>query len=321
MEDAPESILNWDDRVFSKDPRVGRFILGGFEVGGTGWLMHGGLVLTAGHVADYGPSLIEFNVPLSKDNGATNSSKPEDTYKVTVLQSVPKNLREIGNDWAILKIFPNSNGDSAFKRQGDFFRISDQENIGNLVRVTGYGMDEHPKGTTGSYNSCNMTEQTDTGKIISTNFPSSNRHIIEYAADTVNGNSGSPVYLSGTHIAIGIHTNGGESSNKATGFKNIGLYNALRTHIHVTTYVDEDYFFTVSTGDGTLFQPYRRLEDGLDKIKSNGGILGIVSGYYGSPSGSSSKGPGINFPNAGAGKKYFVKALAGEVYFGRIVKK
>lgn len=331
------AILGFDDRVFSNDPRVGRFLTGSNGPQGTGWLMNGGLVLTAGHVV-YGIQnklhdsikFIEFNVPYSKSDGAPVEGALEDRYPVKVLSYTNEQDKKDGHDWAILQIGPNEKtGLSAFEKQGGFFRVVKDLSVfgaSPLVRVTGYGLDEHPTGTSGKYNSCNRTQQTDKGPMTSEDNKNLPQHIISYEIDTLNGNSGSPVYLVGTHLALAIHNSGNGDNNLGTGFKNNQLYDALKKHINVEQYVDSDYSFTVSVGDGGFFTPFRRLGAALDNIKISGGKLGIVSGYYGShtnekPKDKSQATPGVFFPKAPPGKKIAIKALAGKAHIGKVVKK
>lgn len=323
------AILGYDDRVPSNDPRIGRFVNSNTNIrGGTGWLMACGCLLTAGHVeTNLRPNQIEFNVPLSEPHGTPLPSRPEDIYDISLIDRCDKD--NSGNDWAVYKVNPNNISKiSAFENQKSFFRIIDGwKSIAPspLVRVSGYGDDETPPGRTGKLNCYSRTLQTDTG-ILSEEENSSDKNIIKYLVDTANSNSGSPVYLAGTHLALAIHTTalrkeGSSYLNAGTGFKNNLLTKAIKAFSDVDKYVDSDYFFTVPKGDGSLFKPYRRLEDALESIKSEGGKLGIVSGYYPSPSGPvSDPGPGISFPKAPSGKKIEIKALAGKVHIGRVIK-
>lgn len=219
---------------------------------------------------------------------------------------------------------------SAFENQKSFFRIIDDWNSissSPLVRVSGYGDDETPPGITKKFNCYSRTLQTDAGILSGEDRSKPDKNVIKYRIDTAKSNSGSPVCLAGTHLALAIHTTGyyeNESPplNKGTGFKNNLLTKAIKKFSDIDKYVDSDYFFIVPKGDGSFFKPYRRLEDALADIKIIAGKLGIVSGYYPSPSGTASEpGPGISFPKAPSGKKIEIKALAGKVHIGRVIRR
>jgi V8-like Glu-specific endopeptidase len=314
------SPIDKDDRVPCDDPRVGRIM----PLGCTGWLISSGCILTAGHCASTTErradmQWLEFNVPLSALNGKPTLAKDEDRYPIvpcTGNREIIWQNNALGDDWAIFRISKNLRGESAFTRQGQFFRLIDNWSfIGSnpLARVTGYGLD----GPAPYYgyeqsqkNERSQTEQTDAGRLIREDISNPPQNIIYYQVDTLNANSGSPVYLPGTHLAIGIHTTGfypdEEHLNKGTGFKNNVLKNALEDYPLPGTkmkYIDAD-FFTFPEGDGTIFKPYRKLEDALS-YAATGDTLGIVAGHYAHP--------GISFPK---GKKLILKALAGNVRLG-----
>lgn len=306
-----------DDRVPCDDPRVGRIM----PLGCTAWLISSGCVLTAGHCAYDKDHMdwLEFNVPLSNLDGSPKLSNEEDRYPI-IKESIVYSYYDyedcLGDDWAIFRIGKNYRNESAFMRQGQFFRIIDNWNfIGSnpIVRVTGYGVDGPPPlyGYGNNLkNERSQTEQTDYGELKrEETIPPKN--IIYYEVDTLNANSGSPVYLPGTHLAVGIHTVGfspnEEHLNKGTGFKNSKLIDALEDYPlpgKYLIYVDAD-FFAFSEEDGTIFKPYKRLEDAIDKAKTRDNFVGIIAGHYAHP--------GITFPK---GKRITLKALAGNVRIG-----
>jgi hypothetical protein len=296
-----------------------------------------GCVLTAGHVETVGkPKQIEFNVPQSKSDGTRVASRPEDIYDVKCKYSEYESGK---SDWAIYEIKTNAiTGQSVFETQRKFFRIvadfkSFFSSSSPLVRVTGFGDDFTPSGPTSTtptegHNCYSGTLQTDTGQLFAEETPKNSQgltqHLAKYYVDTEHSNSGSPVYLVGTHLALAIHNKSvpDESPpyNLGTGFRNTLLTEAIKKFSDVDKYIDSNYFFTVPNGDGSLFKPYRRLEYALADIKDIGGKLGIVAGYYPSPSGTASDpGPGISFPKPPLSKKIEIKALAGKVHIGRII--
>ncbi|RZI45468.1 hypothetical protein [Candidatus Finniella inopinata] len=353
-----------DDRVPSNDPKVVRIkynLYPGFEA--TVWLASVGCCIGAGHtLIQYNPMdlTVELNVRTSQSNGTLWPSPEKDTYQVDLKSIVAgsKNNPQTyqygyrGNDWGCFLLKQDSSKQPIFERQKSFFRITKGDNIFSrfstsdrpypLSRITGYGRVPDNRVFPNQQNSKNLTQQTASGTILGKKKPVPNppqpgggqvsdvadSDIIYHQISATAGNSGSPMYLMGTHMAIGIHTASyipGQSfndNNDASGFNNSQIIDALKrvpfykpgdlappTSVQVR-YVDSDYFAvspTDVTGDnspGGLFNPYRSLEDARDGATS-GDTLGITAGYY--------AGGGITFP---LGKKLALKALAGKVYIG-----
>ncbi len=185
-----------DDRVLSNDPRAARAL----PVGCTGWIIDDacGCMITAGHCSS-GTSVIQFNVPLSNPNGSLNNPPPQDQYSVDPASKQLQNAG-IGNDWAYFGCFPNSTtGLTPRQKQGQAFTLAAPPpwNSSLEVRITGYGTDS---GTS------NQVQQTDKGLWLQYNPGST---VLAYRADTMGGNSGSPVIQEQTGVAMGVHTNGG----------------------------------------------------------------------------------------------------------------
>lgn len=325
-------LIGPDDRVYSSDPRMGRFVYQDKDTeyhGGTGWLTSFGCVFTAGHIPKkFKVIQIEFNVPLSLSDGTTVPSLPEDTYKVELIKY---EYIEALSDWAIYKVFPNQiTGISAFKRQKYSYRVLDDcrrflaPNINPVVRVTGFGQDRTPPGETNPLNCYHRTLQTDTGELrLDQEIVNDPYHLFRYYVDTENSNSGSPVFLEGTQLAIAIHIRSDSDSspphNLGVGFKNKTLCEAIDQYLGATFLVDGNYGLHILEGNGSKFSPYRKLQDGLTRVKKDGGLLSIISGHYpvlGTPTGKST----LKF-QAPIGKKVSVKALAGSVSIGKVIKK
>ena len=208
-----------DDRVPSNDSRVGRLFFGGC----TGWLVHNGAVLTAGHCGEPDGNItgvLEFNVPASSPNGVTRSAGTNDQYPVTGVVSSESNGE--GADYAVFAVGPNSNtGLRAHIAQGFFHMTALIPSEGRTLRVTGYGLDWSPAGPGGpgapccdydsdedcdyNCNSANCTQQTATGSCDDCLVD----YAIEHTVDTAPANSGSPIIWESTGLAIGIHTQGG----------------------------------------------------------------------------------------------------------------
>ncbi len=114
----------------------------------------------------------------------------------------------VGNDWGTFEVFPNSiTGLMPKDAQGAFWPLV--QDLGpDSIRITGYGVDDTPPGTTGGRNSDNQTQQTHVGP----NAGSSGT-TMRYVTDTEGGNSGSPVIDGATGNAVGVHTHGGCTSS------------------------------------------------------------------------------------------------------------
>ena len=202
-----------DDRVASNDPRVARLL----PIGCTGWIIDDacGCFLTAGHCSS-SPNVAQFNVPLSTAGGGLVNPSPDDQYALDTSSRQSNGGLGIGNDYAYLGYFPNSNtGLTPREAQQAAFVIVNPPAFqnGQVIRITGYGTDS---GT------ANQTQQTHFGPRVNTALATE----VEYQADTQGGNSGSPVIFESTGQAIGIHTHGGCSStegNHGTGINHSGL--------------------------------------------------------------------------------------------------
>ncbi len=187
-----------DDRTPSNDPRVGRVL----PVTCSVWLFSDAnrCFLTAGHCGAPGNiDVVEFNVPLSTSGGALQHPGPEDQYPVDD-SSVIRQSAGTSQDWGYFGCFPNSNtGLTPFEAQGEAFDlIPPPVSAGQTLRVTGYGSTDSSVPL-----EWHFAEKTHTGPLVSAG------DLITYQVDTTGGNSGSPVFIDGTNLAIGIHTHGG----------------------------------------------------------------------------------------------------------------
>ncbi|MCE9619125.1 MAG: dockerin type I repeat-containing protein [Planctomycetes bacterium] len=206
-----------DDRIASTDPRVCRIT----SVGCTGWMINDAnhMFLSAGHCpADPGFSVAQFHVPLSLGNGSVVNPPPEDQYAIDA-SSIQYANGGIGNDWCYFGVFPNSNtGLTPFQKQQASFICAAPPPVADVtLRITGFGLD---------IGNASQTNQTSTGPF--TNNPGTT---LQYAVDTMGGNSGSPVIVEGQGVAIGIHTHAGCSfgggANNGTSYSRAGLQAAL----------------------------------------------------------------------------------------------
>lgn len=205
-----------DDRELSYDPRVGRL-----SNGCTGWLIdHGGSrnrLLTAGHCISNGTtgSVMFFNVPLSTATGGFRPPAPEYQYPVQNGSIQSSGSGGVGNDMAVFQTHANSNtGMAPMTAQGSAFVLAAAApgGSGHTVRVTGFGLrnSDFPQIPP----EWSRTQKTHDGPVTSRTAIA-----LRYRPDTTGGNSGSPVILESTGLAVGIHTHGGCST---TGGSNSG---------------------------------------------------------------------------------------------------
>ncbi len=218
-----------DDRQLSGDPRAAR----NQPTGCTSWLINdcNHCFLTAGHCAGSGLQVVEFNVPLSTAGGAIQHPGPQDQYAVDTASLQTNGGLGVGDDWTYFGVFSNSttgltpyqaNGNQAYDLLPTPPAVS-----GQSIRVTGYGSTTAPVSPTWY-----LVQKTHTGP-----YATFTGTTIQYETDTTGGNSGSPVFLDGTSLAIGIHTHGGCTStggaNSGTGSNHPGLQAALANPLGV----------------------------------------------------------------------------------------
>jgi hypothetical protein len=181
-----------DDRVLSRDPRVGRTL----PLFCTAFLIddcrHG--FLTAGHcVLD----VVEFNVPISDAQGNAGHPPPEDQYAIDTNCSVSVN-GGVGNDYAYSAFHPNPNtGLKPFQKQQACFRVAPSVptiDPSITIRVTGCGTDPTPPER-------NFVRQTSLG-----GFVWQDPATLGFQNFIRPGNSGSPVIWEQQQTVLGIVT-------------------------------------------------------------------------------------------------------------------
>jgi len=261
-----------DDRTASNHEASGRTA----PVGCTGWIIANGAYLTAGHCIDPRLAILQFNVPLSNPDGSLNHSHPDDQYPI-IKSSIQFRNGGPGNDWAIYACGPNSNtGLTAIQAQGQFFRVSDNTNPAGIT-ITGFGVDNLPRGSKGGNNKDSQTQQTNSGTFAGLSGTSLN-----YVVDTTGGNSGSPVInTEGENVALGIHTHGGcrqsGGSNLGTSFSNSDLMKAINDFSgNNVLFVDKDHPQANDFSDGSIVHPFTSLTQAIAKAPANS-IVTIIS--------------------------------------------
>jgi hypothetical protein len=300
-----------DDRISSTDPRVGRIV----PVGCTGWIASNGAHLAAGHCTigtGTKMQLLEFNIPDSLPNGTIQHPHPDHQYPIDASSIIFfDDGGDIGNDWAVFSCNANSNtGLLPVQWQNAFYRMSRDSSPAN-VRITGYGQDDAPPGSTGGLNSDNQILQTHWGGYLSETVEGPSDVIIEYTVDTTAGSSGSPVIIFGTTTTIGIHTDGGcsdpNNGNHGTGFENDNLENVLQTFPGFNV-VYTDAGHPAATEDGTVFRPYNTVTEAITAVP-NDGIVSIVAGSYTAAAGNT-------FIAGADGKRMIFEVPVGTVVIG-----
>ncbi|MCR9246033.1 MAG: hypothetical protein NXI31_13460 [bacterium] len=220
--DGEDSIcFGTDLRALSSDPRAGR----NQPTGCSSWLIDDcqHCFLTAGHCAGSGLQVVEFNVPLSNGNGSLNHPSPSDQYAVDTTSLQSNGGQGVGNDWAYFGVFANSNTNlTPYQANGGQSYVLTQPSTSfGTIRITGYGTVSSPVSPT-----WNQVQKTHAGPLFSFSGTT-----VRYQTDTTGGNSGSPVIVDGTNLAIGIHTHGGcnssGGSNASTGLNHPALQTAL----------------------------------------------------------------------------------------------
>lgn len=320
--ETPGVVFGVDERVPSSIDGVARTA----DVRCTAWLASNGAALTAGHCIknsegekcpvdgrDYRLNVIEFDVPLSTSSGGRNppADPGRSVYDVVpdpILCEYSSGGNSLSKDWAVFAVLPNADGQSAFLTRG-FFRVADlqfasqaeQAQTVARLRVTGYGSDCRTPNLKGNCNGeirtkYNSTQQTATGPLKQI-IAQSGYDNARYVVDTMPGNSGGPVTLAGTRVAIAIHTGGRRSwgYNRGTWFGLKSLQEALHKLPGLISNppVPEDQIFYVdnggsdfiheSAGDGFVMTPFSHISDGLAAAAQRSGtsLVSVVTGKYG----------------------------------------
>jgi V8-like Glu-specific endopeptidase len=277
------TLCDADSRGAIRDDRVGRMFNGG---GCTAWLIQNGAVLSAGHCVDGGlGNFFSVNVPLSDPDGTVNPAAPNDQFPMINGSEVWELIGSTGRDWGVFNIGPNNNtGERAHVGRG-FFRITQVvPAVNTTLRITGYGNDNTPAGTTGGFNNRHRTEQTSTGPFVG-QTTSGAQVTHSYRVDTEPANSGSPLIyrLGSVDFAIGIHTDGGcgddgAGANAGTSFNQQNLATTVNTWPAATVrYLDTASATAEVTG--SIFRPYRNFNAAYGGTP-NGGTLILVAGAH-----------------------------------------
>jgi V8-like Glu-specific endopeptidase len=319
-EGLPKTLCGVDSRAASTDNRVGRIS------GCTAWLVSNGAVLTAGHCGPVS-GVFEVNVPSSSASGTTVAAAPEDQYPIDTSNRTSVDNGN-GDDYTVFALLPNtSTGTRAHLRFGFFRMTREAPAAGATIRITGFGVDNTPAGPVANccatdsngmctHPNCNAqsrTLQTATGPFVNeTGSGSVVAH--NYQTDSEPANSGSPIIWNANGFTIGIHTHGGctsggGGSNSGTSFENNNLESLLQNFPGSNTkYVDSVTYPNAPTENGTVFQPFNTVTEGVASVVSGGRVC-IVEGSYTAAAG--------NTLTMGAdGKSFALLAPVGTVTIG-----
>lgn len=248
------------------------------ESGGTGWISSNGTLIGPGHgvKTTYYTQYMEFNVPASDADGALNHPSPDDQYAIDY-STIQRQDNGTGFDWAIFRVFRNSNtGLLPHEKQNSFLRVI-KDGIPSSGTKVGFGLDVYPPGTAGGGNSSHNTQQSTPFTNIRFINPPSSRIDFEGVVD--GKDSGSPIIHNSNGAAFGIVTNCIPKS--ATAFTNTSLENSLNNIFgNNVTYVDTDHPST--TKEGIITRPYSTISTGVQNASSNDFLL-VTKGYYDEP--------------------------------------
>lgn len=196
------TICEGDDRVASDEKKMGRMMRDTKGNGGcSGGMFSKTCLITAGHCLST-TKIVEFQVPESSESGSPNPAEPEDQYaKVEVIDTENEGP---GQDWLVARYDANPiTGKFPGEAQGFYEVNADELNKGDMVRITGYGIERKEKIKS-------QTQQTNAGELIKF------EPALRYRVDTEPGNSGTPVVDEATNSIIGVHTHGGCGNNSGS---------------------------------------------------------------------------------------------------------
>lgn len=196
-------ICGEDDRQLYADSRIGRMKLFMNDNGCTVTMISKNCALTAGHCLKH-MKTVEFNVPLSV-RGKAQFAGPQDVYSVDPNSIVYMEVRP-SNDWAVIKLKKNMYTRLSAGEAYGYFPVNfNAPQVGEEVRISGYGRDDRPDG------SRNFVLQSDYGKITAMQSLVFGK-AIHYRIDGTGGTSGSAILRTKQQDIVGIHTHGGCNS-------------------------------------------------------------------------------------------------------------
>lgn len=224
----PEPVEPTDLCVFGQDrrrpsahPWIGRI----FPHFCSAFMIDSNKFLTAGHcTVEPGSSLVQFNISRSNQGDDVAS---EDEYLIIKVQKSGGADRDLGKDWAIFSVAPNTETGQlpSDRYKGHFSIPEDPQSFvqelanGDCVTVAGYGSHAVAE--------WHNTQTSHTGQLDRVEG-SSLDPVLWYKVDATGDSSGAPVLVAGSDFVIGIHTNGGCSDGSPqSGNKGTAIYNEL----------------------------------------------------------------------------------------------
>ena len=187
----------FDDRRPSFNPSIGRVLRPGDKNGCSVTLIGKSCVISAGHCHER-LYQVEFNVPLSDQEGNIRPSDESDIYPVDQ-DSIAFEYEGKGKDWSVFRLKKNKFTNSHPGERLGYLEIeTDLPKLGDQVKLFSYGSDK----TEGELER-NYIQQISAGPILSIE-----ETFITYTADTRGGSSGASVVHIKSGRIIGVHTHG-----------------------------------------------------------------------------------------------------------------
>lgn len=277
---------------------IGRFTDGN-NAGGAGWIAPNGAIVTSrvGYkiVQEKGYDIIEFNVPLSNEDGTVNHPAPEDQFPLEVNTASYGSreikiqhydafyyTKEVVQGFAVLRALPNSLGQTPGERQQAYLRIATNpgeftvKNAEIDIDIFSYGEsiksypsyeDTHHK-TLAVYSS-----QLRVVKDFVKRSLDDKESILLYdffntptSFGFVNNHTGGPITYKNSNVAIGVQSEVLLTAcpSVGLGFKNNTFRNAVQNFMsNHAVYVDYDGLYgDESTGE--IHKPYITLGDAYE---------------------------------------------------------
>ncbi|MDA8793889.1 hypothetical protein N9N67_11630, partial [Bacteriovoracaceae bacterium] len=132
------SLCQEDNRILSKRKRIGRLIRPNVdETGCTAFLIGKSCMLSAGHCRKK-LGLVEFNVPLSTNQGDIRHSIAKNQY--TVVRKSMRYDHGSGLDYMVFRTLPNRISKKYAGEVEGFYDLNlSKPKIGEIVEIIGYG--------------------------------------------------------------------------------------------------------------------------------------------------------------------------------------
>lgn len=295
---------------------IGR-LTNGSRVGGAGWIAPNGAIVTSRQgykLISEGFDIIEFNVPLSNQDGSVNHPAPEDQYPLKVDEAIFTSRevhvkRVYWSVWsshyllstlgfAVIEALPNSTGQKPGERQQAYFRIAQNpgestvESTDINIDVFSYtGLFDIYPASPYSYNFALQMRPSvllevkdhvqkytpDLDEILIYNLYGQDIHW----EDVDWSHTGGPVTYQNSNVAIGVNeeVNWDLGPSIGNGFRHDNFRNSLNNFFTSNVvYVDADGLYD-NGATGEVHKPYTQIADGIGQAADDA-IVYIAKGSY-----------------------------------------